>query len=129
MRNHPRYLEVLWSAWWADLVVVPVNAKLHPAEVAWIVDNAQARWAFVTSDVAPQALPGLERRVDADSPEAADLLAPVALGGGNTPAERRSGDLAWLFCPKNSSYPSAASVVGVAGGVGRPIWPTMRWQM
>ena len=28
--------------------------------------------------------------------------------------------------PKNSSYPGAASV---GGGVGRPICPTMRWQM
>ena len=30
LRNHPRYLEVLLGAWWAGLVVVPVNAKLHP---------------------------------------------------------------------------------------------------
>jgi long-chain acyl-CoA synthetase len=97
MRNHPRYLEVLWGAWWAGLVVVPVNARLHPAEVAWIVDDAQARWAFVTSDVAPQALPGLERQVDAESPEADGLLAPVAPGDGHTPAERRPEDLAWLF--------------------------------
>ena len=43
MRNHPRYLEILWGAWWAGLAVVPVNAKLHPAEVEWIIDNAQAR--------------------------------------------------------------------------------------
>lgn len=52
MRNHPRYLEILWAAWWAGLVVVPVNAKLHPAEVEWIAGNAQARWGFVTRDVA-----------------------------------------------------------------------------
>jgi hypothetical protein len=31
-----------------------------------------------------------------------------------------------LIQPKNSSYPGAASV---GGGIGRPIWPTMRWQM
>ena len=43
MRNHPRYLEILWAAWWAGLVVVPVNAKLHTREVEWIIDNAQAR--------------------------------------------------------------------------------------
>ena len=30
------------------------------------------------------------------------------------------------YDPKNSSYPGAASV---GGGVGRPIWATMRWQM
>ena len=39
MRNHPRYLEVLWAAWWAGLVAVPVNAKLHPAEVAFCVET------------------------------------------------------------------------------------------
>ncbi|MBP6308843.1 MAG: acyl--CoA ligase, partial [Burkholderiaceae bacterium] len=49
-RNHPRYLEVLLGAWWAGLVVVPVNAKLHPGEAQWIIDNAQARWAFVSAD-------------------------------------------------------------------------------
>jgi DNA-binding Lrp family transcriptional regulator len=35
-------------------------------------------------------------------------------------------DHAKLGYPKNRSYPGAASAVG---GVGRPIWPTMRWQM
>src|SRR5580765_1953281 len=54
----------------AGLVVVPVNAKLHPAEAEWIIDNAQARCAFVTRDVAPKTLAGLERQVDAESVEA-----------------------------------------------------------
>ncbi len=53
MRNHPRYLELLLGAWWAGLVVVPVNAKLHVKELQWIMDNAQARWAFVTADTVP----------------------------------------------------------------------------
>jgi long-chain acyl-CoA synthetase len=98
MRNHPRYLEILWAAWWAGLVVVPVNAKLHPAEVEWIIDDAQARWAFVTRDVAPRPLSGLERQVDAESAEADALLAPAEAGAGETaPAERLSADLAWLF--------------------------------
>ena len=77
MRNHPRYLEVLCAAWWAGLVVVPVNAKLHPRETEWIVENAQARWGFVTADVAPGPLAGLERQIDIESPEAEALLAPV----------------------------------------------------
>ena len=51
MRNHPRYLEFIFGAWWAGLVVVPVNAKLHLKEVQWIVDNAQARWAFVSHEL------------------------------------------------------------------------------
>ena len=97
MRNHPRYLEVLWAAWWAGLVVVPVNAKLHSREVEWIIDNAQARWAFVTGDVAPEPLAGLERQVDIESAEADALLAPVMEAMVVPVTPRELGDLAWLF--------------------------------
>ncbi len=97
MRNHPRYLEVLCAAWWAGLVVVPVNAKLHPRETEWIVDNAQARWGFVTGDVAPGALAGLERQIDVESPEADALLAPVDDPWAVPTAERAPDDVAWLF--------------------------------
>ncbi len=83
----PRFLEILWGAWWAGLAVVPDNAKLQSTEVEWIIDNAQARWGFVRQDVAPQALRGLERQVDAQSPEAE---APVVA----TAAALREG---WLW--------------------------------
>ncbi|MDO9075128.1 MAG: AMP-binding protein [Rubrivivax sp.] len=97
MRNHPRYLEVLWAAWWAGLVVVPVNAKLHVREVEWIVANAQARWAFVTADVAPAPLAGPERQIDIDSQEADELLAAVPDATAVPVVERLPHDLAWLF--------------------------------
>ena len=71
MHNHPRYLELLFGAWWAGLVAVPVNAKLHLKEVQWIVENAGARRAFVTSDIVPDPaeLTGLDGVTDADSAE------------------------------------------------------------
>ena len=97
MRNHPRTLELMWGAWWAGLVVVPVNAKLHPREVEWIVADAQVRWAFVTADVAPQPLAGLERQLDADSVEVDALLSPVADPAAVPITERGDGDVAWLF--------------------------------
>jgi long-chain acyl-CoA synthetase len=97
MHNHPRYLEVLWGAWWAGLAVVPVNARLHPAELEWIIGDAQARWAFVTQDVAPVACAGLERQVDVDSAQADALLAPLADWRTTPPAECGPDDLAWLF--------------------------------
>ena len=96
MRNHPRYLEILWGAWWAGLVVVPVNAKLHASEVEWIVDDAQARWAFVTQDVAPGPLAGLVQQVDADSPQADLLLRPTSAATA-PPEDRAPDDVAWLF--------------------------------
>jgi len=97
MRNHPRYLEVLFAAWWAGLVVVPVNAKLHTREAEWIVDNAQARWGFVTADVAPEALAGLERQIDIESPEADALLLPASDPWSVATCERAPEDVAWLF--------------------------------
>ena len=96
-RNHPRTLELMWGAWWAGLAVVPVNAKLHLREVEWIVGNAGARWGFVTRDVVPEAIAGLERQVDLDSEEADALFAPAADATAVPIAERGPDDLAWLF--------------------------------
>jgi long-chain acyl-CoA synthetase len=106
MHNHPRYLEIMFGAWWAGLAVVPINAKLHVREAQWIVDNAQASWAFVTSDVTTdtgEQLGGLQRVIDVDSAEADALWAiPAEANVKATPpikpiTERQSDDLAWLF--------------------------------
>lgn len=51
MKNRTEYLEVLYGAWYAGATVVPMNAKLHPREVAWFIDNAKARVAFTTADM------------------------------------------------------------------------------
>ncbi|MBK8666393.1 MAG: AMP-binding protein [Burkholderiales bacterium] len=96
-RNHPRYLEVLWGLWWAGLVAVPVNAKLHPREVEWIVANCGARWAFVTTDVASEPLAGIERQVDLESDDATNLLTPAPDPFAVPVVERDPGDTAWLF--------------------------------
>ena len=97
MRNHPRTLELMWGAWWAGLVVVPVNAKLHPREVEWIIDNAQARWGFVTADVAAEPLAGLEQQLEADSAKVDALLSPAPDATAIPITERDDGDVAWLF--------------------------------
>jgi long-chain acyl-CoA synthetase len=100
MRNHVRYLEVVFAAWWAGLAVVPINAKLHLREAQWIIDNAQARWAFVTGDIASEnneSLSGLERVIEVDGRQA-DALWQWPESPVNTPiTERRADDLAWLF--------------------------------
>lgn len=95
MRNHPRYLELLFGAWWAGAVVVPVNAKLHPAEVRWIAGNAQASLAFVTHDVWPEgeALEGMPV-LDALGEATTALLAS---GEAAPITERGPDDTAWLF--------------------------------
>ena len=103
MHNHPRYLEVMFGAWWAGLAVVPINAKLHVREAQWIVDNAQASWAFVTADVTTdtqEQLQGLQRVIDVDSAEADEFWSvpsPTRQTALHTMVERQSDDLAWLF--------------------------------
>src|SRR5690242_16851869 len=43
MENRPEYLLGLYAAWWAGLVAVPINAKLHPREVEFIVGDCGAK--------------------------------------------------------------------------------------
>ena len=92
MRNHPAYLEVLYGAWWAGLAVVPMNAKLHLREAQWILDHAQARWAFVTSDVG-EGLRAPHRTIEVTGQDYQALfsLPPSPM------AARAAQDLAWLF--------------------------------
>ena len=103
MHNHPRYLEVMLGAWWAGLAVVPINAKLHLREAQWIVDNAQASWAFVTADVTTDAgeqLEGLQRVIDVDSAEAEAFWAMPEqreTAPSQPIVQRQADDLAWLF--------------------------------
>src|SRR4051794_2882621 len=51
MRNCPEYYEVLFACWHAGLVAVPMNAKLHPKEFAYIFENSGARLCFASSDL------------------------------------------------------------------------------
>src|SRR3954467_10041679 len=48
MSNCTQYLECLYGIWWAGAVAIPINAKLHGREAAWICDNAGAKLAFVS---------------------------------------------------------------------------------
>jgi len=46
MDNRAEYFELLLGCWAAGLCAVPANAKLHPKEVAYIVENSGARLLF-----------------------------------------------------------------------------------
>jgi len=43
LANSPRILETIFGCFAAGLVVVPINARLHPREIAYIVGNSGAR--------------------------------------------------------------------------------------
>jgi long-chain acyl-CoA synthetase len=92
--NHPHYLEAMWAAWIAGLVVVPVNAKLHPREVAFVLEDSRAiaciTEALQGDELAAHGI-GTARLLQLEAIEA-------AWGDGTLPGEPRApGDLAWLF--------------------------------
>jgi long-chain acyl-CoA synthetase len=99
MQNGPQYVELLFACWHAGLCAVPVNAKLHPRELEFILHNSGARLCFASADlyaaVAPLAasVAGLEEVIDADGPG----YAALAAGAPMAVSARAAGDPAWLF--------------------------------
>src|SRR5439155_672001 len=86
MKNSPEYYEILFACWHAGLTAVPMNAKLHPKEFGYILENSGAKACFVSPD--------LEAAVPGGIPigEISRLLsAPTA------PIDVLPDDTAWLF--------------------------------
>lgn len=50
MKNCPAYFELMWAGWHAGLCIVPVNAKLHPREIAFILEHCGVKLCFVSPD-------------------------------------------------------------------------------
>jgi long-chain acyl-CoA synthetase len=96
-KNNPDYLPILFGIWHAGLAAVPANAKLHGAELGYILDHSGARICFaskdIESDIAAHAPKSLQRLVTIGGREYENFLSadPMSI-------EPRSGDdLAWLF--------------------------------
>jgi long-chain acyl-CoA synthetase len=98
LHNVPEYLEVLYGAWFAGLVAVPINAKLHPREVEFILRDADAAALFASAD--------LKAGLDAIAATPADAVFVPGTAGYAAlldhaplaePLQRAPDDLAWLF--------------------------------
>ena len=57
MSNSPEYIEILYAVWYAGLTAVPMNARLHQREFAYILDNCAARLCFATPDLVETVAP------------------------------------------------------------------------
>jgi len=57
MSNSPEYVEMLYAVWHAGLTAVPMNAKLHQREFAYILENSGARLCFATPDLVETVAP------------------------------------------------------------------------
>jgi long-chain acyl-CoA synthetase len=84
MKNCPEFYELLFACWHAGMTAVPMNAKLHAREFAYILENSGAKVCFASPDLAA-AIPG---GIAMDE----NLLMDEAV-----PAEVKPDDPAWLF--------------------------------
>ncbi len=95
--NRTEYLEALYGIWWIGAAAVPINAKLHAREAAWMIDNSGSRFVFA-DDKSAAALTSL-------LPEGTGLLSLASVEFGAMRAGPKAGDpvpleaddLAWLF--------------------------------
>jgi long-chain acyl-CoA synthetase len=95
MKNCPEYLEILFACWHAGLVAVPMNARLHAEELAFMAADCAAALVFATEDIV-QPLSALLPGVPLLCPGTPDYerlvaAAPIA------PCETRADALAWIF--------------------------------
>ena len=99
MRNRPEYLEAMFAIWHAGLVAVPVNARLHRDEIAYILEHSESAVVVTDADHADDVEPLVGT--------VASLQAAVVAPGerwdrltASSPAplvDRQPEDPAWLF--------------------------------
>ncbi len=96
-KNSPDTLALLYGIWHAGLAAVPANAKLHGAELGYILAHSGARVCFasrgIDSEIAAHAPATLERLITIGSADYDALFTADAVDV----APRAGSDLAWLF--------------------------------
>lgn len=105
MKNLPDYLPVQYGIWMAGAVAVPINAKLHGREAAWIIGDCGADICFASSGLAGDlraALDGDACRIcdvsgDNGDHGALDYRTVFECRAMEAPISRAPQDLAWLF--------------------------------
>lgn len=94
MDNAPDYLALMWGVWWAGAAIVPINARLHAREAAWILGDCQASLCFCDA--------GHRIQFDEQPPKGCPLVLPGDVLDGDMDAAsditaRSEDDAAWLF--------------------------------
>jgi acyl-CoA synthetase (AMP-forming)/AMP-acid ligase II len=80
--NCHRLLEAYYGVLEADCVLLPLNVRLAPAELSYVLNNSGARFLFVEKILLPLAeafrrdVPGIERTYLLDDEPRADWLSP-----------------------------------------------------
>lgn len=96
MKNCPDYLIVLYGIWYAGAAAVPINAKLHGREAAFILQNSQTSLVFASSGL-DRSLAEAEITCPIVDISGADYQSALSLAPVAAPLPRAPEDLAWLF--------------------------------
>jgi acyl-CoA synthetase (AMP-forming)/AMP-acid ligase II len=99
MKNCAQYVELLYACWTIGACAIPINARLHPRESAFILDDATSHVCFITDDADAAAIEaarsaGSTRFIDVDSAEYRQLLRAPAATRHDAPSATGA---AWLF--------------------------------
>ncbi len=96
IRNGFEFPALLLATMRAGLVVVPVNAKLHPREVAWIAGDAEPKLIITHAEHIEDLKDALPSGFDPEllAIEAFELPAPIE---PDHPADVEPDDAAWIF--------------------------------
>ncbi|MEM9969093.1 MAG: AMP-binding protein [Pseudomonadota bacterium] len=96
MRNDPAYLILLNGIWYAGGVAVPINAKLHSKEAAFIIADSGSTLVFAAASLALELerQEGLPPVIRVPGPDF-DAITTAAPELNVVP--RQAEDMAWLF--------------------------------
>jgi len=98
MKNCPEYMELMLASWHAGLCVVPVNSKLHPNEIDYMLRDSGARACFSQGELL-QSLQPVAAQID--GLQLVDVGSEVYRSAVDNPplkpASDDDRDLAWLF--------------------------------
>jgi len=100
MKNCTEYAEALLALWTAGLCPVPVNSKLHPQEIAYMLDNSGSRLCLSTGELLEQLRPVVSRMPGIGMVDMRGQAWREAQGGeplSRAEATGRENELAWLF--------------------------------
>lgn len=92
--NRPEIIELMFAIWAAECVVVPINYKLHPREMAQILDDAGAAQVFASSAIGAELASRTAAPVETLDSEAYSRRFDVA---PSVPPTTDPSALAWLF--------------------------------
>lgn len=92
--NRPEIIELMFAAWAAECVIVPINYKLHPREMAQILDDAGAARVFTSSTIGAELAPMTPTPTEIIDSEGYSTRFTT---GPSAPPRADPSALAWLF--------------------------------